>query len=205
MAQVSVKITVVVATAIALSLAGIGYAFDYSAVTHSSSGEYDVKYVLVVVNENGSGALTETFDFGTPAYYTDTVVKTHTVSYRTPDYHGVDTATIRIAGSNTDSVDMYVSLEEALPSLSEGDPSYATITLQFYVYDSDLGDYVEYGNPVVLTETPQAVSVPFELGTTYRCEAALDIESFSGDSEPAEFTAKIIFTASADTEEEAEP
>ena len=194
MAQVSVKLLMVVAAAVALSLVGAGYAYDYSATTQSSSNTYDVKYVMVVVNENGSGALTETFDFGTPLYYTDKVVGSPTVTYRVPDYQSEGTATIRVAGSNTDAVDMYVSLEEALPA-------YATVTLQFYIYDDELHENVEYGNPVELSGVATAVSESVDVGTTYYCKATLDIESFSGNSAPAGFTAKILFTASADTED----
>ena len=200
MAQVSVKIIMVIATAVALSLVGVGYAIDYSAVTHTPSNNYIVKYVMVVVNENGSGALTETFDFGTPNYFTDTEIGSHTVIYRIPGYQANDTATIRVAGNNTTDVEMYVSLDEPLPSLEEGEPSYATITLQFYVYDSELGTNVEYGDPVVLSDTPAAVSEPFTVGTTYYCVATLKISSFSGSSAPTGFTAEIAFTASADTE-----
>ena len=199
MAQVSVKIIAVVVTTIALSLVGMGYAIDYSAVTQSSSNDYDVKYVMVVVNENDPDALTETFEFGTPSYFTDTVIGSHTVTYRVPAYHTTDMAAIRVAGSNTTDVDMYVSLEEALPSLGQSEPSYVTVTLQFYYYDSEQGCNVEHGDPIVLSGTPTAVSESFDVGTTYYCEATLDIGSLTLTSPPSGFTVKVLFTASADT------
>lgn len=210
MAQVSVKLFAVVATAVALSLVGAGYAYDYSGVTQSSSNDYDVKYVMVVVNENGSGALTETFDFGTPSYYTDTLIGSHTVTYRVPDFEATDTATVRIAGVNTTSVEMYVSLEEALPSLTVEGPSYATVTLQFWVYDEEQHGNVEHGSPIVLSTTPTSVkskvspqvAEEFLVNTTYHCEATLEFSTFTPTSPPSSFTVKVVFTASADTEVE---
>ena len=102
----------VVSTIILASAVSIGYAASYNGTTTSASQTINVHYVVIEVNDNGSGSLTNTFVFDPadkPAYYTHTIVGSGT-TYNVPDYTG--TSTLRSAditkfefvGANTEDI-----------------------------------------------------------------------------------------------------
>ena len=188
MKALAIIVAITAASAIAI---GAGYAINFTGTTSASSHDYEVHYVVVVVDNNASGSLTNTFHFNGPKYYTDTEIPGST-TYRTVDYNETSQAVaISFTGANTVNITMNVKLTQALPSGSSA-------TLQFY--NGPTAEAQTVGNPVTLSTGGSDVSVALSCSSTYYCKVTVDIPGQSGlVSAPSAFDLDITFTASATT------
>lgn len=166
---------------------GAGYAFDYFGTTSSSPQTVDVKYVVVEIDGNTSGSLTDTFHFSGPKYFTDTHIPGVT-KYRTVDYsEASQAASVIVNGANTISVTMKVNLTQALPAG-------AIVKLQFYNSDQS----VTVGPQVTLT-TAESTVTTLTCGTIYYCKVTVDIAGQTDlNSPPSSFDLDVTFMAFAE-------
>ena len=189
----------VVSTIILASAISIGYATSYNGTTNSASQTVNVHYVIVEINDNGSGALTDTFVFDSadkPAYYTHTIVGSGT-TYNVPDYTG--TSTLRSAdltkfefvGANTDEITLSAALD------TTGLPAGFSITIQLY---EDQSCEQAHGEPLVMSASSSTATVDdetCECDTTYYCRATVTFTGGNYNNVPSSISIPITFTATA--------
>ena len=196
--QASMKtITILAITAvISVSALGIGFAHNYMGTTQSSSSDYDVKYIVIELDDTIADSYTNTFKFASPTYYADTAItgSSMSVSYRVPAYtKNSDLVKIETSGANTTDFTMNVKLETDLPSG-------ATLKLQFYASDAT----TTVGNQITLTYDPSGsgtdVSSTMTCGSIYYCMATYSFEGGTFNSVPSDVSFNVRLTATADTE-----
>lgn len=181
---------------IALILASaicVGYATEYTGTTTSTPREIEVKYVVMEINGDGSGTLTNVFQFTTatarPDLYTDIVIDSDSAtSYRTletgkNDGYASDAVRIKIIGSNTTEAILSAVLTTPLNDV--------TATLQFY---SDNSCHDSLCSETELSTNDTAIGT-FSCNTNMWCIARLYLDAQTYSSLPGSISLDIRFTA----------
>lgn len=187
---------VVAAIGIILASAiGFGYATDFLGQTSSAPQTIDTKYVVVEINGDGSGSLTDVFKFTSaaskPDFYTDIVIDSgSTSSYRTLETdenagYTSDATRIKIIGSNTD--------EAAVSAMLTSPVEHMTVTLQFYSDNSCLD---EISDEITLSTTDTAIET-FDCNINMWCLARIYLDAHTYLSLPSSISLDIRFTATA--------
>ena len=189
----------VVSTIILASAISIGYAASYNGTTTSASQTINVHHVVVEINDNGSGSLTNTFVFDPadkPAYYTHTIVGSGT-TYNVPDYTGTSTlrsedlTKFKFVGANTEEITLSASLD------AEGLPTGFSISVQLY---DDQSCEQAHGEPLEMSASSPTATVEdetFDCDTTYYCRATVTFTGGNYNNVPSSISIPITFTATA--------
>ena len=190
------RMAVVAAIGIIIASAvGIGYATDFIGQTSSAPQTINTKYVVMEINGDGSGTLTNVFQFTTaaarPDLYTDIVIDSDSpTSYRTlktGENHGYasDAVRIKIIGSNTTEAILSAVLTTPLNDV--------TATLQFYSDNSCLNSLC---SETELSTNDTAIGT-FSCNTNMWCIARLYLDAQTYSSLPGSISLDIRFTATA--------
>lgn len=190
------KATILIAASIALVMAcvGIGYAVEYSASTVNSNNSLHSTYIEISL-EGHSQTVMHTFVFDDLVYYRDRTVVGNTVTdvYKSTTAESMASMFLWRTPADVIETTLAVKLAEpikGIPSDTEvddvsGEPIYydaASVTLQFYRYDSSTQSWVVYGDAISMSTAEAQVkqgdsAAIFDTNTEYYCKATVTVSN----------------------------
>ena len=190
-------IALAVTAVVIVSAIGIGFAHEYSGTTTSSSQTVAVHHMVVELDGNGSGRLSDAFQFTSaaskPNFYADIVVgdSGSNTNYRALATESLSNPVVfEITAANTDKCTLSAQLTE----VTEG----MIVTLLFYSDPSCSDTPTE--KKLITSEEVELGS--FDCNVEYGCIAKIDLSRHDyGSEKPTSLSFSITFTATAELQE----